>query len=107
LARLLWKIPVSVLGIPINETTFAALDPQMVKDFQAYLAAQAGPGVRLIGPALSGWPDALFGDKNAHLNSRGARAFSRELSRCADALRRQHIASMPPPDCQAWPPPRL
>lgn len=78
------RVAVAFVSMPLNQATARAVRPQVRRAFAAYLHSyqRRYPGLRLIGPMLNGWPDALFGDAFSHLNPRGARLFSRKLGAC-------------------------
>ncbi len=98
-------IDVLYLDLPLNKATYDKIDPSMRAAFATYLRAATGPDSRfhVLGQPMPCWPNAFFGDR-AHMNARGATAFSKDLDRVLTAL----LAGMPAPDmldrCNVPPP---
>lgn len=66
---------------PLNDATASRLDPTVVRQIGVYLHGLQVrfANFRLIGPAVVGYPDRLFGDAS-HLNAEGARLFSARVA---------------------------
>jgi hypothetical protein len=73
-------VPVIVLTMPVNHATYLRVQPELRDRFSTYLQTKAKqyPGLHIVGPTLSCWPDTFFGD-GWHFNGAGADAYSREL----------------------------
>jgi len=88
-------IEVLYLDLPLNKATYDKIEPSMRAAFVAYLRDAAGASSRfhIVGGLMPCWPNAFFGDR-AHMNARGATAFSQGLDQVLTAW----LAGMPPPD---------
>ncbi|MBN8906990.1 MAG: hypothetical protein J0H99_10280, partial [Rhodospirillales bacterium] len=77
-------LPVVFVPMPINQSTAAAVRPEVRAAFAAYLAAYARryPNLRVLGPPMPAWPDRWFGDAFSHLNPAGAARLTAALAAC-------------------------
>jgi hypothetical protein len=71
---------VEFIGAPMNDVTYAALDPAVVTAYRQYLEALSHqvPNFRIDGDPVVHWDDGWFGDQS-HLNEAGARRFSAQV----------------------------
>lgn len=92
------------VDMPLNRATYDAVPQSVRSAFEGYLrkAMEAAPHFEIAGRGMPCWPNAYFGDK-AHMNPRGAVAFSHDL----DAMLREVLSGgpvRPLPDRCAVPP---
>jgi hypothetical protein len=73
-------VKVYIVEPPRNESAYLAYSPDLVDRYQQYLltVSRAEPGTALLDPGFHVWDPTLFGDL-AHLNVRGADAYSDEI----------------------------
>lgn len=66
------------IAMPVNEATWAAVNPAVRNGFAAYLAGyeRRYKHFRVASEIMPHWPDRFFGDQFCHLNPEGAERFS-------------------------------
>lgn len=74
-------VPVYYVGMPVNESTYRAMRPEVAAQISAYLEGYRlrHPNFHVIGEPVPFLPDEYFGDVE-HLNQRGAERWSKYLS---------------------------
>jgi hypothetical protein len=79
------KTKVLLVTMPINESSFRALSPELKTKYRAVIAKIAAefPSIEAHSE-IEAYPDELFGDPS-HLNARGAAEFSRRFREVLDA----------------------
>lgn len=84
---------VVLVATPWSVATCAALRPEMVQAYSAYLRSVAArhANVRMLGEPVTCLPDTMFGDPY-HLNAEGVATFSRHI---AALLAEQHPVASP------------
>jgi hypothetical protein len=88
-------VGVEFIAVPMNQATFAKMDPSVVQAYESYLAGMAmrHANFKVDGPAIRPMDNRFFGD-STHLNLDGAALFSRQVNRIvnhgAEAAQRVH-----------------
>ena len=80
-------VKVLFVAMPMNQSTFDKVAPEVEAGFMAYLQekARAFDNFQVVGPPIACWPDAYFGDA-WHFNLKGAEAYSRDLGNWLQAM---------------------
>jgi hypothetical protein len=80
-------IEADFVTMPLNDSTWRAVDPAVGVGFATYLAGYTAryPNLHIIGPLMPAWNDGWFGDEYAHLNPPGAALFSERFGECLRA----------------------
>ncbi len=68
------------IAVPMNDATYAAMSPQVVRGFDDYLRGLAArhPNFQLVGDPIAHMDNRYFGD-DTHLNAEGADLFSADV----------------------------
>ena len=76
------SIEAMFVAMPVNEATWAQVNPAVRAQFAAYLSGYEHRYKRfhVAGDIMPHWPNRLFGDQFCHLNPEGAERFSAELA---------------------------
>ena len=70
------------IAMPVNEATWARVNPAVLAQFAAYLSGYERRYKRfhVAADIMPHWPNRFFGDQFCHLNPEGAERFSAELA---------------------------
>jgi hypothetical protein len=101
-------IQVDFVAMPMNDSTWREVRPELREGFAAYLADYAAryPNFHVAGAVMPHWPDRYFGDSFAHLNPAGTSLFSKSFAAwlaTATASGRREVTVAKPPASSSEP----